>query len=74
MSMNKITETNRTMKCAQRLLAEAKFEYRYINHQALVSPGKPPGLMCVCAYRRAHAHIRVFKGGGRSPGTGGINL
>jgi hypothetical protein len=43
MYMNKATETDKAMKCTQRLLAEGKAEYRHMNHQALMSPGKPTG-------------------------------
>jgi hypothetical protein len=60
MYMNKATETNTAMKCTQRLLAQGKVEYRHMHHQSLVSPWKPPGQMCVCAYRRQQANIRIF--------------
>jgi hypothetical protein len=38
MDMKTVTETER-----QVLLAEGKVEYRHMDHQAPVFPGKPPG-------------------------------
>jgi len=58
--MNNATETNGTLKCTRRLLAESTVEYRHINHKRWCLQENHQD-KCACVRAREHTQWRYIQ-------------